>query len=243
MSTNNEAGERMTLPKAISDAIDNYDQCLDWHGLARAALERAIAEDRLRQVHIELLCASAQADVAGYLAQRMREVLDDHDKLRRDAVRVADAGKMVPVDAPTEAEIEAWSGRLTQWVMRQQEGIEHTDGESLVSILRHGQGLMRRAAAAKPFYDPMGKGGTHDFAMHIDPAGTVRGVTFTLTDKTTGVVTRYVPEQAAATPAPSALERLFDRIAKMEVAQRGRVVQAEVLNMIDEEREREAGHG
>lgn len=51
--------------------------------------------------------------------------------------------------SPSEAEIEEWSGRLTQWVMRQQEGIKHTEGESLVSILRHGQGLMRRAAAAK----------------------------------------------------------------------------------------------
>ncbi len=80
----------MTLPQKITDAIDAHVSAVEDFELSidvvtarqrvddtRAALERTIADDRLRQVHIELLCASAQADVAGYLAQRMREVLAD----------------------------------------------------------------------------------------------------------------------------------------------------------------------
>jgi hypothetical protein len=39
--------------------------------------------------------------------------------------------------------------------------------------------------------------------LHYDGTRTVEGITFTLTDRKTGVVTRYVPESAAATPAAS----------------------------------------
>jgi hypothetical protein len=80
--------------------------------------------------------------------------------------------------------------------------------------------------------------------LHYDGSRSVDGIWFSLTDKTTGVVTRYGPEQAAATPAPSALERLRERVdaaASYEAIEMGEWRAFDrVLDWIDEEREREA---
>ena len=76
------------LPQSIIDAIDGYGRSRSeaaWHfvdnsGETRAALEAAIAEDTLRQVHAELLCAASQPDVLGYLHERMREIRGPNPK-------------------------------------------------------------------------------------------------------------------------------------------------------------------
>lgn len=68
MSTNNEAGERMTLPKAISDAITTYSNAglgdLAYQQEARADLERAIAD------HVGLPCEGCGQSRAGCLCAR-----------------------------------------------------------------------------------------------------------------------------------------------------------------------------
>jgi hypothetical protein len=112
----------MTLPKAISDAIDAY-----------------------RDGHAEVVASVALKQQAESVAIACRA-----SNSARAALERAIADHVSPVDAPNEAQIEAWSGRLNKWLLRQQACIRHPNGESLVSILRHGQGLMRRFTAATP---------------------------------------------------------------------------------------------
>lgn len=77
----------MTLPKAISDAIDAYREKV-WH-----------------RTQAQLSFYTGTADREGCMSEegKARAALE-----RAIAEHVADAGKMVSVDAPTEAEIEAW---------------------------------------------------------------------------------------------------------------------------------------
>jgi hypothetical protein len=106
------------------------------------------------------------------------------------------ADHVSPVDAPTEAEIEAWRKEMHYYILallREQP----IPGRGAESILRDALALMRRAAAA--------------------------------------------------TPAPSALERLRERVdaaASYEAIDLGEWRAFDkVLDWIDEERKREAGHG
>lgn len=235
----------MTLPKAISDAIDEHEERVRADGSgrcsveSRAALERAIAE--------AIACAGDEKIAAWR-------------KAAAEGVRLE---RITPVDAPTEAEIESWeqrardllksSGLRVRATMIREDGTptgEELDSPPLayVLMLREAVALMRRAAAAKPVVEPWpNEHGTHDVKLHYDGSRSVEGVTFTLTDRKTGVVTRYVPEAAAATPASSALERLrerVDRAAAVENIELGELCAFDrVLDWIDEEREREAGHG
>lgn len=166
----------MTIPKAISDAIDAYnDALLSGAGSpvdfdcndARAALERAIAE------HVA-----------------------DH---------VADAGKMVPVAAPTEAEIEDWSRRMNN--------ANNGDKPGWIDELRReAVALMLRAAAAKPsdayaeLHEMTGQlcgclGVEFDMERRIDRAKLDR-LAWHL-DRTEKLLEKLPePGTAAATPAP-----------------------------------------
>ncbi len=113
MSTNSEAGERMTLPRAISDAIESY---------------------RTESGNLTLALWT-NSEAVSWMRGRTQEA--------RAALERAIADHVSPVDAPTEAEIEAWkksvdSGRksLHAYVIGRPE-------------IEQAVALMRRAAAAK----------------------------------------------------------------------------------------------
>jgi hypothetical protein len=164
---------------------------------------------------------------------------------RAIADHVADAGKMVP--APTEAEIEAWR-RDADSVPFSGDGVLRIIGQQCIE---QAVALMRRAAAAKNLTESRfymdGKWATYEVYTTPVLGWNVGEPLPNLSVEVNGVVTRYVPEQAAATPAPSALERLRDRVD--EAAANADTDLGEwrafdrVLDWIDEEREREAGHG
>jgi len=65
-----------------------------------------------------------------------------------------------PVEPPTDAEVEAWHVRFMEWLRLDREGLEHAEGESLVSILRHAYLLMRRARATEALARPWNGGPT-----------------------------------------------------------------------------------
>jgi hypothetical protein len=170
------------------------------------------------------------------IAWHLNVSVDEVDN-RYEQLVAAIAEHVAPVDAPTEAEIEAWRSKMERGFFRYGLTIQNYTAEAVA--------LMRRAAAAKPVVEPWpNEHGTHDVKLHYDGSRSVDGIWFSLTDKTTGVVTRYVPEQAAATPAPSALERLRERVdaaASYEAIEMGEWRAFDwVLDWIDEEREREA---
>lgn len=200
----------MTLPKAISDAIDAYSVEVS---------NKAIA----------LFTNNEASQIAIERARDARAALE-----RAIADHVADAGKMVPVAAPTEAEIEAWHKEMRCYIfalLRE----EPIPGRGAESILRDGLALMRRAAAAKPSEEQRISFAYGNTAIE-NPS----------------ITKDMVREQAAATPAPSApsaLERLRERVqheweedaddGDPKSHDRGQVW-CFVLKLIDEEREREA---
>lgn len=87
MSTNNEAGERMTLPKAISDAIDAYNDAL----LSGAGSpvdfdcnDSRAAHDRASRNHVAPVAAPTEAEIEA-LASEATEIAG-HCGVARDLV-------------------------------------------------------------------------------------------------------------------------------------------------------------
>jgi hypothetical protein len=122
------------------------------------------------------------------IAWHLNVSVDEVDN-RYEQLVAAIAEHVAPVDAPTEAEIEAWRSKMERGFFRYGLTIQNYTAEAVA--------LMRRAAAA--------------------------------------------------TPTPSALERLRERVdaaASYEAIDLGEWRAFDkVLDWIDEERKREAGHG
>lgn len=248
----------MTLPKAISDAIDAYSNAglgdLDYQQRCRAALERAIEDhvaEQVREAWRKPQPADGPAPEPGAW-RKSRGVLADH---------VAAAGKVVP---PSDAEIEAAIGRLMDAVAH-----EYGDGawdgsepvEETIEARDALRALMRRAAAARKLmqvqFGDVGSGKLASYEVFTTPVlgWSVGDPLPNLSVEVGGKMTRYVPEQAAATPAPSALDRLRERVRAVAEAidDAGNPVQDEttrhafgcVLRWIDEEKAKagEAGNG
>jgi hypothetical protein len=130
----------------------------------------------------------------------------------------------------------------------------------LASDIDEAVALMRRAAALKPepFYSCTGRAfRLHSADWHGSQDGMPKSVLiYGSGDMGRGEFANYlradVAREAAATPAPSALERLRERVDQAMKEQddlpwgegiSGGTAYENVLDWIDEEREREAGHG
>jgi hypothetical protein len=175
----------MTLPKAISDAMFAYLGALTsvGHQVGPAAIQMALDESK------DALAALERA-------------IADH---------------VSPVEAPTEAEIEAWR-KDADSVPFSGDGVLRIIGQQCIE---QAVALMRRAAAAKPepFYSCTGRAfRLHSADWHGSQDEMPKSVlVYGSGDMGRGEFANYlradVAREAAATPAPSALERLREREA------------------------------
>lgn len=166
----------MTLPKAISDAIDAYQKrCAD-----------VVASVALKQ--------SAES-----VAMTCRDV--NH---ARAALERAIEEHVAPVAAPTEAEIEAWHVKVTDALLRLGVGTFDPVWELIDKVAR--ALMRRAAAAKKLMECQFGDIGSSKHARYEVYTTPVLGWSVgeplpNLSVEVDGKVTRYVPEAAAAKPA------------------------------------------
>lgn len=242
----------MTLPKAISDAIDEYRLALLCMADGMAAVDDEVTRAALERAIAEAIACAGDEKIAAWR------------KAAAEGVRLE---RIAPVDAPTEAEIEAWKVCAMGWsvdkakeppILQPQPDDVGKDGEAFLVVrseIEEAVALMRRAAAAKPepFYSCTGRA----FRLHsADWNGSQDEMPKSVLiygsgDMGRGEFANYlradVAREAAATSTPSALERLRERVRAVAEAKddAGNFVQdgttrhafACVLRWIDEERE------